>query len=287
MSSRKLISVAVGAACAVISMGASAQSARSWDASQSTGPVMVQEVMTPSSVDESRPSGQMPHQRAMRTAAGNTNYVSLPNPQTPMSPNESGPVNYNQELRERAQHVASVEQTRMTIARVERERVAAIERERAEAAEQERQAAVERERQASLAAAPEGANVSASAPAQSTSTPVDSAATVSSTGAASSSIAVGTNAPAPAPAPQREVQANPSAALVDTRSIVGTNTAPQESGAAVPPMGADRGDRAGITGTGEPVGASSATAGSGTVSSEPMRNDMHGMRHDGSGTTTR
>lgn len=281
MSSRKLISIAVGAACAMVSIGASAQSARSSEANQSTGPVMVQEVITPYSVNESGPSWPEANQRATRAVSSNTNYVSLPNPQTPMSPNESGPVNYNQEMRERAQHVASVEQTRMTIARVERERVAAIERERAEAAEQERQAAIERERQANLAAAPEGSNVNAAAPVGRTPPTVDSAAAASSPGV-NPSIAVGSSAPAP----QREVQANPSAALVDTRSIVGTNTAPQESGAAIPPPGADRGERAGITGTGESVGASSATAGSGTVSSEPMRNDMHGMRQDASGTTT-
>ena len=36
-----------------------------------------------------------------------------------------------------------------------------------------------------------------------------------------------------------------------------------------------------------PLGRFSTTAGSGAVSSEPVRNDMHGMRHDASGTMTR
>ncbi|HET7160665.1 MAG TPA: hypothetical protein VFI62_16820 [Burkholderiales bacterium] len=231
MTSRRLIGVAVTAACAMLSVNASAQTVRSAESDSYSHPIMVQEVNTPFSPNESGPSWPMRDTRARHTPAESTAYVSLPNPQTPFSPNESGPVNYAQEMRERAQHVANVTRARVNVARIESERLAAIERERVEAAERERLAALERERlererlagtqtstagEAGMSAAPVGGTSSAAG---------GSSATIT---APAESNAMST-VPAPVPAPQREAQADPDAALVDTRSTLGTGTGLQES----------------------------------------------------------
>ncbi|MES2564170.1 MAG: hypothetical protein V4637_15780 [Pseudomonadota bacterium] len=226
MTSKNLISTAVAAACGILSVSAFAQTMRSAEVQHSSHPVMVQEVITPFSVSDSGPSWPMPDTRARRVPDHTVAYVSLPNPQTPFSPNESGPVNYAQEMRERAHHVASVAQARVNVARIESERLAAIERERVEAIERERLAALERERLANAQTSPTGDATMSSAPVGGTSaTAGGSSAGVTAT-VESSAIST---APAPVPAPQREAQADPNAALVNTRNALGTNIAPQES----------------------------------------------------------
>jgi hypothetical protein len=126
----------------------------------------------------------------------------LASPQTPWSPNESAPARYNEDMRVRAQQVASVQQTRDTIARIESERLAAIERERLAAIEQERLAAIERERLASTA---DSATVVGVAPS-------DNRAVLESTAASANGAA---NAPA-APG-ERPAQPDQTTGLVDTR----------------------------------------------------------------------
>lgn len=223
MTSRKLIGVAVTAAFTMLSANATAQS--------SSHPVMVPEVITPFSPNESGPSLPMRDTHARHAPLESAAYVSLPNPQTPFSPNESGPVNYAQEMRERAQHVASVTQARVNVARIESERLAAIERERVEAAERERLAALERERLererlAGTQTSPAGEAGMSAAPVGSTSsTAGGSSATIT---APAESNAMST-VPGPVPAPQREAQADTNAALVDTRSTLGIGTGVQES----------------------------------------------------------
>lgn len=218
MTSRKLIGVAVTAACTMLSANATAQS--------SSHPVMVPEVITPFSPNESGLSLPMRDTHARHAPLESAAYVSLPNPQTPFSPNESGPVNYAQEMRERAQHVASVAQARVNVARIESERLAAIERERVEAAEHERLAALERERLAGTQTSPAGeAGMSAAPMGSTSSTAGGSSATIT---APAESNAMST-VPGPVPAPQREAQADTNAALVDTRSTLGIGTGVQES----------------------------------------------------------
>ena len=51
--------------------------------------------------------------KRQRTAA---RRMSLPNPQTPWSPNESGPNHYSEDMRSYARHVAAVEQARVAAA---------------------------------------------------------------------------------------------------------------------------------------------------------------------------
>lgn len=157
------------------------------------------EVMTPLSVSESAPWQSLPPARA---SSARIQSASLASPQTPWSPNESAPARYNEDMRVRAQQVASVQQTRDTIARIESERLAAIERERLAAIEQERLAAIERERLASTA---DSATVVGVAPS-------DNKAAVESTAASANGSA---NAPA-APG-ERPAQPDQTTGLVDTR----------------------------------------------------------------------
>jgi hypothetical protein len=157
------------------------------------------EVITPLSVSESAPWQTLPPARAR---SARIQSASLASPQTPWSPNESAPARYNEDMRVRAQQVASVQQTRDTIARIESERLAAIERERLAAIEQERLAAIERER---LANGAETGTVVGVAPS-------DNRAVLESTAASANGAA---NAPA-APG-ERPGQPDQTTGLVDTR----------------------------------------------------------------------
>ena len=157
MKSRTLIAAAVAAACAWPMLAAAkgathSGGSTSWtpaaaspaDASRATVavPVFV-ETITPHSVNESAPWMTAEETRAHHTRVQGP---SLPNPQTPWSASESGPADYAQDMRERAQQVAAVERQRVAVARIESERLAAAERERLAALEQERLAELERER---------------------------------------------------------------------------------------------------------------------------------------------
>jgi hypothetical protein len=82
---------------------------------QTETPTPVAEVVTPLSVDESAPWLTVEDKRKQR-AAVRTKVVSLANPQTPWSPNESGTDRYAQDMREYREHVASVEQARIQTA---------------------------------------------------------------------------------------------------------------------------------------------------------------------------
>jgi hypothetical protein len=160
---------------------------------------MFSEVMTPVSVSESAPWRATQQLRVRNTQLQS---ASLASPQTPWSPNESAPARFNEDMRVRAQQVASIQQTRDTIARIESERLAAIERERLAAIEQERLAAIERERLASTA---DSATVVGVAPS-------DNKAAVESTASTADGAA---NAPA-APG-ERPAQPDQTTGLVDTR----------------------------------------------------------------------
>jgi hypothetical protein len=136
---------------------------------------------------------------AEQTRARNTRaqYASLPNPQTPWSANESAPARYAEEMRERAQHVASVTQARVVVARIESERLATLERERLES--------IERERLASSAPPAESGTVVGLAPLETSS--VES----------SSSVEERTSQ-LPVPPGERPAQPDTTASLVDSRS---------------------------------------------------------------------
>jgi hypothetical protein len=84
-------------------------------AAQTETATAVAEVVTPLSVDES-PAWPTAETRRKERAALRTKVVSLPNPQTPWSPNESGPDRYAEDMRAYRQHVASVEQARIATA---------------------------------------------------------------------------------------------------------------------------------------------------------------------------
>ena len=81
-------------------------------ATQPDAPVAVAEVVTPLSVDESAPWLTTQDKLRQHRAATRTRLASLPNPQTPWSPNESGANRYTEDMQAYRQHVASVEQTR-------------------------------------------------------------------------------------------------------------------------------------------------------------------------------
>lgn len=224
MNSRTLIAAAVAAACTwptlataardtysgeagywTVSTPSSVDESAPWRAADSTRVRISQpaavtstpsaptfaEVMTPLSVSESAPWQSLPPARAR---SARIQSASLASPQTPWSPNESAPARYNEDMRVRAQQVASVQQTRDTIARIESERLAAIERERL--------AAIERERLANTA---DSATVVGVAPS-------DNRAVLESTAASANSAA---NAPA-APG-ERPAQPDQTTGLVDTR----------------------------------------------------------------------
>lgn len=296
MTSRRFIDAAVAAACSVLSVTATAQTTRQPEASSTNQPVMVQEVITPFSVSESGPSWPMLDTRARPTLERSATYVSLPNPQTPFSPNESGPVNYAQEMRERAQHVASVAEARTMVARIETERLAAIERERVEAIERERLAALERERLANAQTSPTSDATISSAPVGTT-----SAAAGGTSAAVTSPVESGlTTAPVPAPVPQREAQADPNAALVNTRSALGSSTAPQDNSAAgASPAHSSSGasaearqpdataETAGLSGDSGSIGGTSSTmAGGGTARDVTPRENNQLMLHGGNADST-
>jgi hypothetical protein len=224
MNSRTLIAAAVAAACTwptlataardtysgeagywTVSTPSSVDESAPWRAADSTRVRISQpaavtstpsaptfaEVMTPLSVSESAPWQSLPPARAR---SARIQSASLASPQTPWSPNESAPARYNEDMRVRAQQVASVQQTRDTIARIESERLAAIERERL--------AAIERERLANTA---DSATVVGVAPS-------DNRAVLESTAASANGAA---NAPA-APG-ERPAQPDQTTGLVDTR----------------------------------------------------------------------
>ena len=159
MNSRTLIAAAVASACAW-PLAAVARDTHSTHVSSASPAFSFSPIVTPHSVDESAPWLTAEETRARHTRGAS--YVSLPNPQSPWSPNESGAVNYAEEMRDRAQHVAAVEQTRVAVIR-ENERIARVERERLAQIEAER---LEAERLAAAAAnpAPESATVIATAP---------------------------------------------------------------------------------------------------------------------------
>jgi hypothetical protein len=75
----------------------------------------VAQVAAPLSVDESAPSRIAQDKRQPR-AATRAKVVSLPNPQTPWSPNESGANRYTEDMQAYRQHVASVEQAHIAVA---------------------------------------------------------------------------------------------------------------------------------------------------------------------------
>jgi hypothetical protein len=169
------------------------------------------EVITPLSVNESAPWLTAQQSRARNTLVQS---ASLPNPQTPWSANESAPARYNEEMRDQARHVASVQQRRVVIARMESERLAAIEREQLAAIERERLASIERER---LASAPESSTAVISTPAFGT-TPVNTT---------SSEADIAPNRPrTPGELP---TQPDQSVGLVDTRraTTMSLTTAPE------------------------------------------------------------
>jgi hypothetical protein len=84
-------------------------------ATQTEAPAAVAQVTTPLSVDESAPSRIAQDKRQPR-AATRAKVVSLPNPQTPWSPNESGANRYTEDMQAYRQHVASVEQAHIAVA---------------------------------------------------------------------------------------------------------------------------------------------------------------------------
>jgi hypothetical protein len=90
-------------------------SAPAMAASQTETQTVVAEVVTPLSVDES-PAWPTAETRRRERVALRTEAVSLANPQTPWSPNESGPARYGEDMQAYRQHVASVDQARIATA---------------------------------------------------------------------------------------------------------------------------------------------------------------------------
>ena len=105
MNSRTLIAAAVASACAW-PLAAVARDTHSTHVSSASPAFSFSPIVTPHSVDESAPWLTAEETRARHTRGAG--YVSLPNPQSPWSPNESGAVNYAEEMRDRAQRVATV-----------------------------------------------------------------------------------------------------------------------------------------------------------------------------------
>jgi len=207
MISRTLIAAAVTAACTWPTLAAAARS----DDTSDTGQWVV---ITPSSVDESAPwraaesqRTRIPRQIASAPVQVATSGYSMPNPITPWSPNESGEMRYNEDMRMRAQHVASVEQRRVAVTRMEQERLAAIERERVAALERER---TEREQAAADANAAAGVGSTASSSVDSTTAAAQPAPSTFTSSDATSN--------APVDRREQPAQMDQSAALTDTRS---------------------------------------------------------------------
>lgn len=281
MNSKTLIAAAVAGACAWPIAAAARISGPADTITTSAAPTATfSEAITPHSVSESAPWMTAEETRARHTKA---NYASMPNPQSPWSPNESGPANYAEDMRERVQHVASVEQARVAVARIESERLASIERERLANIERERLANIERERLASSAAASsEGGTVIAVAPVGGTSTIESAPAALSAESTSNFPTAPG----------ERPAQPDHTAALVDTRSAGMTSLTPtpeigSSDGAssasasetstepsAMAPVGVTPSEGASLSGTG-PVTASELAASSteSTVSSAPLSSD--------------
>ena len=228
MQSRTLIAIAVAGACAW-PVAAAARDTTSWS-----------EASMPHSVSESAPWMTAEETRASQTRMNPATYVSMANPQTPVSPNESGQADYAQEIRQRAQQVAAVEQTRVAVVR-ENERIAALERERVAALERERLEALERERLA--AATPAESMTVATAPAPAAAPGVQSAPNAE------------TAPSAPAAPGEQPAQPDTTAGLVDTRNTgsVGLAVSPEPTPGDQPAA---------------PAGATSADANIGTTRGE-------------------
>jgi len=227
MQARTLIAIAVAGACAW-PVAAAARDAR-WS-----------EAGIPHSVSESAPWMTAEEMRARQTPINPATYVSMANPQTPFSPNESGQSDYAQEIRQRVQQVAAVEQTRVAVVR-ENERIAALERERVAALERERLEALERERLA--AATPAEPVTVATAPVPAAQPAVETAPSTES-------------APSAPSAPREQpTQQDTTAGLVDTRNTASTTLAvsPERTPADQP---------------GAPAGEASAEANVGTTRGE-------------------
>lgn len=92
---------------------------------QMESPAPLAEATTPLSAQESM-YGRTAADRRQPRAAARTRAASLPNPQTPWSPNESGTNHYAQEMQAYRQHVASVEQTRIAVAAADADAAAAV-----------------------------------------------------------------------------------------------------------------------------------------------------------------
>jgi hypothetical protein len=82
------------------------------------------EVITPASVDESAPSLTVKDNRQRTT---HVRAASLPNPQTPWSPNESGANRYAEDMQFHADQAAAVEQAQIAAAASHTETAAATE----------------------------------------------------------------------------------------------------------------------------------------------------------------
>lgn len=76
-------------------------------------------IVTPLADNEVGPN-ELPRQHAERRDGTIARTVALPNPQTPWSPNESGPNAYGEFMRESADHLAAVEQARVAAAESQR-----------------------------------------------------------------------------------------------------------------------------------------------------------------------
>ena len=92
---------------------------------QMESPAPLAEVSTPLSAQESM-YGRTADDRRQPRAAARMRAASLPNPQTPWSPNESGTNHYAEEMQAYRQHVASVEQTRIAVAAADADAAAAV-----------------------------------------------------------------------------------------------------------------------------------------------------------------
>ena len=256
MKSRTLIAIAVAGACAW-PVAAAARDTTSWS-----------EASTPHSVSESAPWMTAEETRASQTRMNPATYVSMANPQTPVSPNESGQPDYAQEIRQRAQQVAAVEQTRVAVVR-ENERIAALERERVAALERERLEALERERLA--AATPAESMTVATAPAPAAAAGVQSAPTAE------------TAPGAPAAPGEQPAQPDTTTGLVDTRNTgsVGLAVSPEPTPGDQPAgrtsadanIGTTRGEGASASGTAVSSAADAPRdASSGPAASGPSEN---------------
>jgi len=216
------------------------------------------EVITPLSVNESAPWLTPQQSRARNTYVQS---ASLPNPQTPWSANESAPARYNEEMRDQARHVASVQQRRVAIARMESERLAAIKRERLAAIERERLASIERER---LANAPESSTAAIVAP-------VDGTAPVNTTASAADIAANRPRAPGEQP-----TQPDQSVGLVDTRraTTISLTTAPESGASATSAASANEMSTGGATAAATRIAPAEAASirPSGPASAPPNEN---------------